>query len=388
MTIEPAALTGQQLIALAKERTRAGRRELFENIADLFMLERSRLSDRERSLLTGILGNLIGTVERQVRRALSERFKNEADAPSELIYLLASEEIEIARPILMESPVLREPELIRLIGERGREHWLAISGRRSLSAQVSDEIIATGDTDVIETLLNNPNAELSQNAMDYLVAEAERVDRFQRPLLQRSDLPPALAIKMYWWVSAALRRYILRRFDFAEARLDELVEDATLGAIDAQPSPARSMDDVARRLIDRLSQVQPITPNLLINFLRAGRVPVFIVGFARFSNVPEPVIRRVTLDADGESLAILCRASEVARNEFASLFLLIQSIDQGLRAVQPQRLNTILEFFDAMTRDNARAVIRYWSRQSAFIEAIDQVSASGRGSGSLGGRLR
>jgi signal transduction histidine kinase len=69
-----------------------------------------------------------------------------------------------------------------------------------VSTEVSEQLIEYGSEDVIEALVRNENAELSQASIDYLVGESRTVDRFQEPLLNRNDLSFELAHKMYWWV--------------------------------------------------------------------------------------------------------------------------------------------------------------------------------------------
>ncbi len=118
----------------------------------------------------------------------------------ELISLLANDRIEIARPVLLRSPVLRDEDLVTIVKLRGREHILAIAMRPRLSEFVSDACIETGDDEVIEGLLRNNGSEISKKAFSYLVAESERVDRFREPLVCRADLPQDLAMRMFWWV--------------------------------------------------------------------------------------------------------------------------------------------------------------------------------------------
>ena len=60
----------RDFIELARRKTAESRSELFGNIADLFLNDEVRLSDRERALMTGILRSLIAAVESGL---LSER---------------------------------------------------------------------------------------------------------------------------------------------------------------------------------------------------------------------------------------------------------------------------------------------------------------------------
>src|SRR3546814_9310917 len=110
---------------------------------------------------------------------------------------------------------------------------MAIALRNDVSAAVAEALVEKAGPDVIEALIRNPDATLSRRAMEMLVAESKRFDRFQEPLLSRADLPPELAYRMYWWVSAALRDYILKRFEIDPGKIDALIQSAARRGIAA-----------------------------------------------------------------------------------------------------------------------------------------------------------
>ena len=200
------------LIKVAQDRSVQGRKSLVDRISDLFSEKGTGLSERERALMTEILNKLIHDFEMSVRRDLADRLANKPNTPGELIMVLAKDEIEVARPILLRSKVLQDPHLIEIIHNRTHEHQLAIAMRQSVSETVSAALIDTGDLDIIKALLENPTSAINQATMEYLVEESRRVDEFQEPLVQRKELSPDLAARMYGWVSAALRAHILENF--------------------------------------------------------------------------------------------------------------------------------------------------------------------------------
>src|SRR5690606_37694768 len=107
------------------------------------------------------------------------------------------------------------------------QHRLAIAMRDRISEPGTEALIAHGSADVVEALLRNEVAVLSRWAMEYLVAESRRLDRFQEPLLARSDLPRELAHRMCWWVWAAMLWRILMEFELSEEDLDAALQRAT-----------------------------------------------------------------------------------------------------------------------------------------------------------------
>lgn len=362
-----------RFVDLAKQKTLDSRHVLFGNIAELFLRESGRLTDRERAQMTAILHDLISEVEWQVRRTLADRLKDSEEAPQELVLLLANDEIEIAKPILVESPALRDPDLIGIVRLRDREYRLAISLRKNLSAEVSDAIIATDDIDAIESLLRNADASLSAQAMEYLVAEAQRIDRLQRPLLQRRDLPADLAMRLYWWVSAALRQHILRAFPLDEFRVDEMLEEAaqTVAAAD----PGTPMAETARRMVDAMAEIHPLTPALLTQLLRTGRLPALVSAVSRVTGLSDALARRILLSDDHESIAVVCKACPFDRNQFAIFFLLLHG--GGRKDASPTSLlPKVLAFYDEISEESAKRIIRFWARHPDYSKAIEDLTES------------
>ncbi len=213
-----------QLFRMARDKSAASRTDLVETISDLFFGGGERLSDRERALMTDILRQLIHDVEMTVRKRLAERLAHRDDAPRDLVATLANDEIEVAHPILVYSEVLLDSELVEIITHRTMEHQLAIAMRRSLSESVSDALVHTGNETVVVKLLENDSALISGATMAYLVEQSKRFDSYQNPLVHRSNLSPDLAKRLYWWVSAALRKHILENFEIDPSDLDDEIE--------------------------------------------------------------------------------------------------------------------------------------------------------------------
>ncbi len=377
--IDPEQL--RELIDLARKRAGDSRRILFENISDLFISTDAQLTDRERVLMRDILTKLIGEIEMEVRTRLAERLAGTEDAPHDLIALLANDEIAVARPILLTSRLLTDPDLIEVIKHRTMEHRLAIASRRGLTAGVTDALVEEGEEDVIAELVENHDAQISRLAMEYLVEESRRVDRFQEPLLRRPDLRPELAHRMFWWVSAALRRHVLANYNLDTGSLDHHLEQATDDAVGALPGavPGKADD-----LTAELQRNGMLTERFLVQALREGQVPVFIAGLARLLKLGIRTANFIVYDPGGEGLALACKAAEFGRANFASIFLLTRGAQEGRvvdAVTSPARLNEILTFFDGVTPESAAVALRYWRQDSAYLDAIEELAAAEQRSG-------
>src|SRR3546814_5850524 len=109
------------------------------------------------------------------------------DPLPELQSVLANDEIEVAQAVLERSKVLQDQDLIDVVLRRAEEHRMAIALRNDVSAAVAEALVEKAGPDVIEALIRNPDATLSRRAMEMLVAESKRFDRFQEPLLRSEE---------------------------------------------------------------------------------------------------------------------------------------------------------------------------------------------------------
>jgi uncharacterized protein (DUF2336 family) len=379
---EPEHIDFNDLIGLARDKSVEGRTRLVQIVGDLFFDTDTVLRDAERNIMSDILRQLIHDVEMKVRQVLATRMAAEADAPHELISALANDQIEVAHPILTQSTVLQDIELIEIVEHRTFGHQLAIAMRETVSEAVSEALIGTGNVDVIKTLLENDNADISESAMEYLVEQSENIDDIQVPLINRGDLGPDLAKRMYWWVSAALREHIVEHYRIDEAELDDKIQDTIHDILGGGPNNPGIIDDTPLRksqeLAEKLQKAEAITPQLLIQTLRQGEVALFEDLLSQLTGLRTNLIRRFVFEPGGEGPAITCRAAEIAKADFASIFLLSRSARPGDKAVDPNEVSRVLNFFDRITPDTARRVVKRWHLDPNFLFALKQVGREKR----------
>jgi uncharacterized protein (DUF2336 family) len=263
---------------------------------------------------------------------------------------------------------LRDEQLIAIVRQRGREHAFAIAEREHVSTAVSDALVETADTDVITRLLENASAELSRWAMDYVVAEAERVDRFREPLVRRADLPTDLAMRLYWYVSAAWRRHILQRFSVRGDAIDDALQHAVKdAAIDAGTSTGRAAGELARAL----HAEKRLTPALILNLLRQRRVVAAAAAIGHLTNMEERVVRHALMEASGETLAVFARAAGFDRDAFEHLYATSQNLTRGLS--ESDTGDDVRVLYDGISDAQAHEVLAYWRRDRGYVNAIEDL---------------
>jgi uncharacterized protein (DUF2336 family) len=211
--------------------------------------------------------------------------------------------------------------------------------------------------------------------MEYLVEESRRVDAYRNPLVHRHDLDPALAKRMYWWVSAALRNHILENFPIDPTELEEAIEGAVTDLMteaEVDEAPMRKSVELAERLM----AAGELTPALLIQALRQGEVTLFEDLFARLTGLDTVVVRRSIFEPGGEGLAIACKAVGIDKPDFTSIFLLSRAARPGDKIVDPAELSAVISLFDRIRPHSAIKVLRRWRLDPNFLFALKQLQTS------------
>lgn len=365
-----------EMILLAREKSQASRSKLVENITDLFLSDEGRLTEHERALMSDILSKLVMSVEVSLRKSLANALlKAEIQMP-DVVNLLARDDIEIAKPLLEKSKLLHDKNLIEIVRMRTDEHRLAIALREDVSSDVSDALIEYGSHDVIEALLKNQDAALSSRAMEYIVAESKRVDRFQEPLIVREDLPSELAYRMYWWVSAALRKKITEDYDVSTSFLDKLMQRATQEAIVSQREGQGTIAK-AEQLVRRLQEKGELSHDFLLNSLRQQKIPVFVAGLAELAMLDFSTVWILFSDKRPESMAILARSIDMDQQTFTSLVLLLSSARDKKTAQSPKVLKEIMDLYNSINMVAAQEALAYWRQNKEYQKAMDELEQVG-----------
>ena len=366
------SIDGEQLLALARLRSDESRAELFAVMGDLFHDRSDVLSAQERALMLDILEKLMRDVARDVRRKLALRLADAPGLPRELAVMLANDEIDVATPVLLRSAVLQDVDLVEVIRHRSRQHILTIAMRRDVSSTVTDALVETGDRDVIRTLLENQDAQISRATLAYLVEQSKSVDEFQEPLVRRRDLPIELARRMVLWVAAALRQALLERFDIDPNMLDDRLEPLVKEEV-AEAAAEAATDTAADVLSRALGDARQLTPRLLLQTLRKGEVQLFEAMFAEMSGLRLKLVNRLAYEPGGQGLAVAARGMGLNREEFATIFLLTRRARAGQAGFAPADLGRALEFFDRLSHAAAETVLTRWRRDPDYLFAIRSI---------------
>ena len=336
-------MSSESLLDLAKSRQPADRERLLLAIADLCDAPHASAAMKSPSiqaLLSSIFMSLVVEAERDIRRRLSEKLADADWAPNALVNVLALDDIEIARPIISQSPVLKDLDLVRLLVEATIEHQIEVARRPNLSHTVVSAILEQAEPAVLTALAGNHSAELSPSDMEELVEASRQIAALRTPLSQHPKLTGQLAKRLYLWVGLALRKGLADRFRLDVAVLDEaLAASVTEGYYDiiavpnteAQPRTSRDgeREMMEQRLIDKLHAAGQLRPGYLIRALREGRLGLFSAALAMLGRFDTAQVK-ATIDSDRpELLALACAAVGIDRSVFPDILEMTRKLNNG-----------------------------------------------------------
>lgn len=180
--------------------------------------------DRARQTAYRVLERLVRDHLPRVRQVLAEALKDVADASPEIINQLARDvEVAVATPVLEYSPVLRDEDLLDIIGDNPSTAALsAISRRRKVGATVVDAIAATDDSDAIAILLANESAQIREETLDMLIDRAAEHPTWHEPMVRRPSLRQDAAVRLAQFVADRFLQVMLARHDLSEETLGEV----------------------------------------------------------------------------------------------------------------------------------------------------------------------
>lgn len=349
----------EALLKMALDRSSSGRTALAKSIADICLEAGSALNPKELALTFDILHTLIHSVEMRVRRDLAQRLAPRRNVPRDLIVTLANDQIDVAYPILVESDVLEDADLISVAQEQRASHQIAITLRAHLSAAVSQALVDTNNLDVIDSLMRNPAAELEPATMERLVEKSRGIPPLRRPLLQRQDLNAELAWQMSSWVGDTLKAYITENFPADFEKIEQHIDKAVQGA------GTEDLDRAAEDFVSELAEFErsgDVTATMLVQTLREENVELFEAMFAQLTGVNAVAMPVIVYDPGGEPFAIACKACGIAAREFEQLYLLLTKTLAGEHENDPGELKRIRAYYSSLDDMAAQSVVAEWRR--------------------------
>ena len=334
---QPTAADFEALLALAHSRDPGERERLLIALADLCDGPGGCAEPAVRALVHDIFMTLVLQAERDIRLRLAERLAPADWAPPELVKLLALDEFDIARPVIAKSPLLDEPELIRLLVETTIEHQIEVARRPNIGEAVVGAIIDQGQPAVLASLAGNDTADASPLQMARLVAASRRIAALRAPLVRHPRMTPLLANTLYSWVGEALKEALTEKFAIDTAALETSLAETVREVMQGDNGETRLVfeahgetDAMEHRLIAKLQAADQLRPGYLLRALREGRLSLFVKSLAALGPYTAESVDKAINAHRPDLLALATAGVGFDRSVFPSLLELVRGLNGGM----------------------------------------------------------
>jgi uncharacterized protein (DUF2336 family) len=345
----------QKLYGLAKDKKPLARAELTTAVSQLLEMQ---LSSRETELVADVLIALMRQAEVDLRQALAERLSIMDNVPLRVVLQIANDTIDVASPVLRNSQVLSDMDLIYIIKSKSAQYWQAIAARRSLSEHLVNLLAETRDFDTAVALAENTNIKLTEQSLTILSDLAQGREELASPLLRRDEVTNDIAAKLFQMAGYGLRQHILENFDIDTNMLISTVDEVILEFVEATDNTSFTPTPSMIKNAERYKEKGLLTINAMLQTLKRGQVQSFTALFAEFTGLTVNVVSDILVQPNGQGLAVACKAHDISKTDFISFFLLTNRFRNGGKMVDMKDMNRAIYYFDNIKPDVAQGIMK------------------------------
>jgi uncharacterized protein (DUF2336 family) len=334
------------------------RAETLRRITALFADGASWFNDDHVQLFDDVFRRLIGEVDTNARVELSHRLAPVGNAPREVVRRLAKDDdIAVARPILKHSPRLEESDLVEIAQAKGRAHLLAVSKRRGIGQPVTDLLVRRGDREVLRSLAENLDAQLSDAGFVALIEAIAQDGVLAEKIGLRPDIPPRLFRHLLLETTQAVQQRLLAS---AKPEMQSEIRRVLAEVSDkAQTKAAQRNYAVAERRILELRQDGNLDEASLVAFARNEQYEELVAALASLCEVPIDVVDRLMASDRPDPILILCKSVGWGWQTVKA----IMTAMSDAHAMSRRDLDAAFANFERLSPTTAQRVMRFWQVQ-------------------------
>lgn len=347
----------EDLLNLAKEPSSEKRRQLLRQITDVFLKDSSEYTEQQSHYFGEIMRKLAYDLEIKVREELAKRLAPEAQAPHTIMKALAYDEISVAAPVLEQSPVLTQNDLIEISQIKDQDHLLAITKRDDIGETLSDVIVQRGNDDTVESLLRNAKVQFANDTIQKIAVRAQKSTQLQEPFIERDDVERDIVIGLYSYVAENLKEKILDNCDYDRETIEPLLQNITSDF-------SLQQANLVQERIERMAEAGKLDETMLVRFLKEQQPLEFLLGLAKIADLDVATARRIIEDKTGKSLVVVCKATNISPVTFKEIAMSpITKI-----ATHPSKLLPLVTIYNRFQTEDAQRVIRFWRTRKHTLE--------------------
>ncbi len=309
-------------------------------------IESADLSEAELAVAQDIVRILAQDVAVAVRAALSHNLRRATRLPHDVAVRLAHDVEDVALPILQDSPLLTEADLIAVIRQGSPRKQVIIAGRPDVSDPVADVLIVVAAEPAVVALMANAAARIGAGSLDRALDRFAGSEAVKEGMARRAALPMVVTERLVAMVSDQLREYLVAHHDLPAAQATDIIL-RTRDRVTLNLSYG-SGEAALLELTEQMHRQGRLTSFLVWRALSLGDMAFFEAALATLAHVPIENARILIHDAGPAGLASLYETSGLP----ARMFPAVRAAVDVLREVQ----------FDGGERDHERYRARVIAR--------------------------
>jgi len=330
--------------------------DILSRVTDLFVNNAASYSEEQIGVFDDVMTRLVNAIESKARARLAQRIAPIANAPSNVIHMLAfDDDIDVASSVLTLSERLDERDLLISAGTKSQKHLLAISRRPTLSEAVTNVLVERGDRDVVHSVVRNTGARFSDAGFRMLVDRAAHDDALATQVGLRRDIPRAHFLVLLEKASAEVRTRLAAEHPQATTQIEGVVAEVVSGIREESRSASPDFA-AAQEAIERQNRLRRIAESDVYEYARDRKFEETAIALSIMCDTPIDVVERALLDPGAEIILILCRVAELSPSTTKAI-LLLRAADRGMSA---KDLDQALTSFNKLHTDTARRVLSFF----------------------------
>ena len=265
----------------------------------------------------------------------------------------------MALPILADSLVLTDEDLIEIVrsGSSGKQE--AVASRPNLTETVSDALITHANEPAVAVLMGNKTAAISEASLDRAVSRFADSTRVKTAMVMRDKLPAPVAERLVTMVSKALQAHLVRVHDLAPETAADIVLSSREHAIIHLSAGASDGD--LHLMVTQMHKNGRLTPSLVLRALCTGDIAFFEAAMAVRGDIPIGNAQILIHDPSRRGLQALYAKAAMP----ATLYEVVRA---AVEVVDDTR-------FDGDPRDLERFRSRIITRVLTLVEEIEPADA-------------
>ncbi len=337
------------LTHLARVRDPQSRAALALGVTDICVAR--PLTNRTQPLANDILLALAHKVEESVRIRMAAQLADCEWAPRGIVRYLAFDAPGVAEAVIRRSLVLEPEDLVELAVSGTREHRVLIAGRCHIGIAVSDAVAAYSEPEVIERLIRNTTARISDSTMSVCINAALADEDLSRIMLEREDIPPAFVDRLTARISEAVRNQAEQHFDLESGKLDEF------GTREPVPA-AEDSEAEARKLIEQMAAAGELNGAIAVRALTDVKNLLFDYAIADLCILSVEQWRAALGMSSVRATALACRAARIDKSLFPSVVRGMQKAGRIQEDLPADAMVSAANVFQKFTPGSAHDALR------------------------------